>query len=261
MARARGSGVGTIARAAALGDAQRGRRYYPAAMVSLNVLYFARVREIVGRADERLEVADGASVGDAVDALVALHPGLGPLLPSVRVAFDGAFVDRASPVRDGGELVLIPPVAGGADLAPAGPPRVDLTELPLDDARAALLSEAVGGPGEGAVVLFVGKVRDHARGKDVEVLEYEAYPSMALSEMRKVIDHVEATWPGARAAIHHRVGRLVVGDVAVIAAVGHAHRGPAFEACREIIEGLKRDVPIWKREIGPDGASWVSDRP
>ncbi|MCC6620442.1 MAG: molybdenum cofactor biosynthesis protein MoaE [Deltaproteobacteria bacterium] len=235
-------------------------------MATLNVLYFARVREVVGTPAEALEVADDATVASAIHALVGRHPGLAVLVGSVRVALDGEFVDGATPVRDGAELVLIPPVAGGSDVDPAAPelgalPKVDLTDELLDDARAAALAASVSGPGQGAVVTFVGRVRDHARGRAVEVLEYEAYPSMARSELRKIIDQVEATWPGVSAAIHHRVGRLVVGDVAVIAAAAHAHRGPAFEACRELIEALKRDVPIWKKEIGPDGASWVSDRP
>ncbi|MFO0748602.1 MAG: molybdenum cofactor biosynthesis protein MoaE [Myxococcota bacterium] len=236
-------------------------------MATLNVLYFARVRELVGTSHETLVVPDGARVGAAIQALVTRHPALRPLLASVRVALDGSFVGDDDPVRDGAELVLIPPVAGGSDAAAPDPTpapslsRVALTDQALDDARASALTGLVSGPGEGAVVLFVGRVRDHARGRAVDVLEYEAYPTMALAEMRKVIDHVEKTWPGVRAAIHHRVGRLAVGDVAVLAAAGHAHRGPAFDACKELIEGLKRDVPIWKKEIGPDGASWVADRP
>lgn len=220
-------------------------------MATLNVLYFARVREVTGLASESLTVPDDATVHDAITLIAARHAGLAPLLPSLRVALAGEFVAPNVPVIDGAELVLIPPVSGGVD------DKVALVDTPLDEAP---LMHLVGGSGDGAVVLFVGKVRDHARGRAVEVLEYEAYPTMALSEMRKLVATVEATF-GAKVAIHHRVGRLVVGDVAVLAAAGHAHRGPAFDACRELIEGLKRDVPIWKKEIGPDGAEWVSDRP
>ena len=226
-------------------------------MMRLNVLYFAHVRAVVGRADDTLELADGATVQDAVAALVARYPALEPLLPSTRVALDGAFVGGGAPLRDGAELVLIPPVAGGA-----GPPLVDLTAAPLDAARVRALEEAVGANAFGAVVTFQGVVRDHARGHAVERLKYEAYERMARTQLHAIVREVEEAYAGAvRAAVHHRVGLLDVGEVAVVVVTASAHRGEAFDACRRIIDRLKEDVPIWKREEGPDGAQWVSDHP
>lgn len=234
-------------------------------MLTLNALYFAHVRERVGTAREALQMAPGSTVGDAVAEIATRHPALSPLLGALRIALDGEFVDLSTPLRDGGELVLIPPVSGGAG-TPPGPdaeplPAVALTDVPLDAARVAALQALVSGPGIGGVALFIGQVRDHARGRAVTRLEYEAYPSMALKQLQAIVTELEARYPGTRVALHHRTGALAIGEVAVIAAAGSAHRAAAFDALREAIERLKRDVPIWKREIGPDGAEWVSDRP
>lgn len=235
-------------------------------MKTVVTLYFAHVRDRVGVASEHFEVADDATVGDVVEAIATRHPAVRALLPSVRVALDGEFVGLGEAVGEGRELVLIPPVAGGsggeASEGEVGQvPTVALGPEVLDETRAAALGRAVGGPGHGAVLTFSGVVRDHARGRDVTELEYEAYPSMAEKKLAEIVAACEARWPGTRLAIHHRVGRLVVGEVAVVAAAGSAHRAAAFEALRELLEKLKQDVPIWKREVGPDGASWVSDRP
>lgn len=119
----------------------------------------------------------------------------------------------------------------------------------------------VQGPGAGAVDVFLGLVRDHNDGRAVTELEYSAYTAMAESELAAVVREVEAEWPGARAAVLHRVGRLEVGDVAVVCAASAPHRAEAFEACRALIERVKARVPIWKRERGPDGVSWVGWRP
>jgi MoaE-MoaD fusion protein len=234
-------------------------------MLTLNVLYFAHVRERVGAPKEALTLPPGATVADAVALILSRHPDLAPLMPSLRVALDGEFVAADAPLRDRAELVLIPPVSGGsgdaavATAAPLGV--VELTELPLDGARLLAIHALVSGPGRGGIALFVGQVRDHARGRAVTRLEYEAYPAMAEKQMQAIVAAVEAAHPGTTCALHHRVGALAVGDVAVIAAAGSAHRAAAFAAVRELIERLKQDVPIWKREIGPDGAAWVSDRP
>ena len=226
-------------------------------MILLNVLYFAHVRAVVGRPSETLELPDGATVADAVAALSEAYPGLEPLLPTTRVALDGAFVEPTAVLSHGAELVLIPPVAGGA-----GIPLVELTKEPLTPARARALEDAVGGAGYGAVVTFQGVVRDHARGHAVGRLEYEAYEPMARAQLEAIVREVEEAHGGAvRAAVHHRVGVLEVGDVAVVIVTASAHRAEAFDACRRVIDRLKEDVPIWKREEGPDGAQWVSDHP
>jgi molybdopterin converting factor subunit 1 len=223
------------------------------AAMQLNVLYFAHARERAGRADEVLSCADGSTVAEVLVSIEARYPALAPLLPYLRVAVNGTYTSPDEILTDGAEVALIPPVSGGSDL-----PRVALGKEPLDLARC---RQAVLDAEHGAVVCFEGVVRNHARGRAVTRIDYEAYESMAYSELTAVLDGVEAEWPSVRAVVHHRVGTLCVGDVAVIVAVGSAHRVEAFAACQAIIDRLKQAVPIWKHEVGPDGASWVSDRP
>jgi molybdopterin converting factor subunit 1 len=224
--------------------------------MDLNVLYFAHVRERTGLSSERLECPTGATVADVVRLLVARHPSLESLIPAVRVAVNGEFAAADATVPDGAELVLIPPVAGGA-----GTPRAALTHAPLTDETMLQLTALVSGPAHGAVVTFSGTVRNHARGRQVTRLFYEAYERMALAQLEAVAAEVEGAISGVRIAVHHRLGMLEIGDVAVMIAASSAHRAEAFDACRRTIDRLKEQVPIWKREIGPDGEEWVSDRP
>jgi molybdopterin synthase catalytic subunit len=115
----------------------------------------------------------------------------------------------------------------------------------------------VAGTGCGAIVHFVGTVRDNTNGKAVVALEYEAYAEMALAVFARIEEDARAQWPGARLAIHHRVGHLKPGEASVVIAASSPHRDDAFQACRHAIEALKKDAPIWKRELYPDGSSWV----
>lgn len=117
--------------------------------------------------------------------------------------------------------------------------------------------QAVRRPGSGGLVTFVGSVRDFSEGQRVEFLEYEAYEPMALAKMQQVVDEASARWPVQAMAIQHRVGRLEIGEDAVVIAVACPHRAEAFAACRYAIDRLKEIVPIWKKEHGEDGAVWV----
>ena len=111
--------------------------------------------------------------------------------------------------------------------------------------------------GAGAVCVFLGTVRDHSEGRPVVRLEYEAYASMALVEMKRIADEITGELAGVRLAVVHRTGSLLVGDVAVVCAASAPHRGEAYAACRALIDRVKARVPIWKREHGPEGAYWV----
>lgn len=117
--------------------------------------------------------------------------------------------------------------------------------------------EAVRCPGSGGIALFVGTVRDMSEGKRVKYLEYEAYPPMAVSKLEQVAREAEERWPVQAMAIQHRVGRLEIGDDAVVVAVACPHRAEAFDACRYTIDRLKEIVPIWKKEHGEAGEVWV----
>ncbi len=130
--------------------------------------------------------------------------------------------------------------------------RVLETQLVVADAVAAVSAPDVGG-----IDLFLGAVRDHNDGRAVTRLEYHAYVSMAEKEMQRIAEEISRELPGVRLAALHRVGSLAVGDLAVVCAAGAVHRGEAFAACRALIDRIKHQVPIWKREHGPDGPYWV----
>jgi len=134
----------------------------------------------------------------------------------------------------------------------------DLTQDPLDPNP---LIEEVRHPGSGALVVFLGVVRDEDQGRKVRYLEYDAYRSMAEKEMRRVGEEVLARWPLTRIAVRHRFGRLEVGETALVVAASAPHRSDAFEACRYAIDRIKEIVPIWKKEVWEDGEAWLEGRP
>ncbi|HVW12189.1 MAG TPA: molybdenum cofactor biosynthesis protein MoaE [Mucilaginibacter sp.] len=116
-------------------------------------------------------------------------------------------------------------------------------------------------PQSGGIDVFIGTVRDATKGRKVVRLEFEAYEPMALKEMEKIAKQAFEKWPVQKLVIHHRVGVLEVGEAPVVIAVSCAHRDAAFEACRFVIDTLKRTVPIWKKEIFEDGETWVAAHP
>jgi molybdopterin synthase catalytic subunit len=213
----------------------------------VRVRYFAVVREILGVAEESLELPAGARVGDVLDRVTARDPRLARLRRVLRGARNLAVAPDSEPLAEGDEVALIPPVMGGA-------PRWRVSAAPVSVDEAVAL---VRHPGAGAIVLFVGTVRDEHAGRRVTALEYEAYEEMAARVLAEVGAALEAAAPGVRVALLHRVGRLEVGDCAVVIACSAPHRAEAFEACREAIERLKREVPVWKKELGEDGATWL----
>lgn len=135
---------------------------------------------------------------------------------------------------------------------------IQLQEQALSEAscRSFLADDSVGGE-----VLFIGKVRNHTQGKTVLRLDFEAYEPMAISEMQKIAEQAMQQWPLTKVAIHHRVGQLEVGEIAVIIGVAASHRKEAFAACAYAIDTLKETVPIWKKEIFEDGEVWVAAHP
>ncbi len=214
--------------------------------MNLTVLYFAAAREAAGVAQERLELPGPADVAALRRALLERRPALARVLPRCRLAVDEELAEDHAPVPDGAEVAVIPPVSGGA-------PLFQVSEEPLDLARAVA---AVASPERGAVVTFSGDVRAETGGRKVLRLEYEAYRSMAERTLARIGAEVERAH-GAALAIVHRVGALAPGEAAVVIAAAAPHRTPAFRACEEAIERLKREAPIWKREVFADGTEWV----
>jgi molybdopterin synthase catalytic subunit len=135
---------------------------------------------------------------------------------------------------------------------------IEITEKPIDVLK---VIEKASSLNAGAVDVFIGTIRNKAHGKNVRWLEYEAYESMAVAEIRKIIDQAVHQWNISGWAISHRVGTLQLGEVAVVVAVSTPHRKESFEACQYIIDNLKANVPIWKKEFFEGGEEWVDARP
>ena len=135
---------------------------------------------------------------------------------------------------------------------------IKITEKPIDIQK---VIDTASSLGAGAVNVFIGTVRNNARGKNVLWLEYEAYESMAVSEIRKIIDEAAGRWPLQGWAVSHRIGTLKPGEVSVVVAVSSPNRQQAFEACQFVIDTLKAKAPIFKKEIFEDGGEWVSAQP
>jgi molybdopterin synthase catalytic subunit len=216
----------------------------------VRLLLFAGVREAVGSKEVLLEAPDGARLGGVIEAAEAALPVLARWRGRLVVSLNESRSPLDAVVQDGDEIALLPPVSGGGLVALRSAP------LSLDELVAEVRSPACGG-----IVTFTGVVRDHSRGQAIEHLEYEAYEPMAEAEMRRIANEVRARWPEARVAMTHRVGRLEIGEPAVMIAVAAPHRAEAFEACRFAIDALKRSVPIWKKEFGVEGTYWVEENP
>jgi molybdopterin synthase catalytic subunit/molybdopterin converting factor small subunit len=222
--------------------------------VNVRLLLFAAAADRAGTDRAVLETPGPLTVGAVRRLAAERYPGLAALLPACALAVDGAYAGDDLPVPDGAEVAVIPPVSGGA-----GRPE------PITDAAVRLeplLEASVGAdPAEGGHVLFVGTVRGTTDGHVTERLEYACYRPMAERLIGEICDRAEADHPGARVAAQHRVGSLRPGDIAVAVVASAPHRAEAFAACRDAIEAIKREVPIWKREFGPDGSAWLSGEP
>lgn len=214
--------------------------------MTITVLVFAAHREALGHPAVGITVPDGTTAGEVWDILTLRHPALRRLPPPTAVAVNDAVHPADHRLADGDQIALLAPVSGGDEL-------LDLVREPV---RVDTLLDAVRNPTAGAVVLFLGTVRDHSRGHDVDHLDYEAYDALARSEMARIAAHAVQRW-GVRIAMVHRLGRLAVGEISVAVAVAAPHRRDAFEAGRFAIDTLKQTVPIWKKEAWADGAAWV----
>ncbi|HUP23053.1 MAG TPA: molybdenum cofactor biosynthesis protein MoaE [Thermoanaerobaculia bacterium] len=218
--------------------------------MKVRLVSFATASDAMGSSELELELANGTTVAELQQQLEQRYPDLGKLWSRLAIAIDGEVVAGSARLREGCEVALLPPVSGGS---PA-PDRAELTEAPL---RVAEIADRVTHGGCGALVLFVGTVRDTFRGRAVERITYSGYTAMAQARLARIVEELEREHPGGRVAIVHRLGTLAVGEASVVIAVTTPHREAAYEASRRALERLKREVPIWKREHYRDGgAAW-----
>ena len=217
-------------------------------MIEVTVRFFAVTREKVGRSVAKVSLDEPHTVAHLNEVLVREFPSLVPLMKHLRIAVEQEFASNETTLRDGVEVALIPPVAGGSSELFA------VVETPLDVQR---VIDAVSGPDHGGVVSFTGVVRNATKTRAVTKLEYEAFAPMAQRVFRSIADEARVKWPGVRIAVMHRVGVLAPGELAVVIAASAPGRHDAFAACSHTIERLKADAPIWKKEFFEDGEVWV----
>jgi molybdopterin synthase catalytic subunit len=220
--------------------------------IRVRLLSFGPLKAVFGPEGTGREIPAGLTLADLLAQLTAeklLDPAA---LASAAIAVNHEYATPDRPLVDGDEIAILPPVSGGA------PELVALTRDPID--TPAILAAIKSGP-DGAVCLFDGIVRDNTRGRQTLHLDYEAYEEMALRQLHLLRAEALKLYAVREVAILHRLGRLLVGETSVLIVVASAHRGAAFDACRFVIDTLKKTVPIWKREQFADGALWADGEP
>jgi molybdopterin converting factor subunit 1 len=221
--------------------------------MQVTVRFFALHRDIVGAPERVVEVEPGTTLGQLWARLCEEYPALAPATRSVMFALNQSYADPSTELHDGDEAAFIPPVSGGqTDFEP-----FLISEQPLVPEP---LMRYVQTPQDGAVVLFSGVVRNNFGGRSTAYLTYEAYPEMVVPVLQQLASEAQQRWEIGLVAVHHRIGRLEIGDIAVLIAVAAPHRHAAFEAAEYIMDRIKEVAPIWKQEHWADGsAEWVGD--
>ncbi len=232
----------------------------------VQVRYLGMLKELAGRDGESVEVADGAPLGDLYATLQERLPQLVEFRHAIALAVNYEYSNAETQLRDGDEVALIPPVSGGApeQSATSGSTELKATEHaamvrhPIDGAA---IAGAIRQPDDGAVAIFDGIVRNQTRGRRTLYLDYTAYEPMALKQMEQLAQLALTNYAIRDVWLVHRLGRLQIGESSVYITVASAHRAPAFDACRWLIDTLKKTVPIWKKEYFEDGAVWADGEP
>ena len=205
--------------------------------MTVRVRLFAGLRERAGWAQREIDVASIAEVWPAL--------GLGEEPSGLLYAVNKEYATRDQALTDGDEVALIPPVSGGAFL---------LSDEPLALER---VVDEVRDDEAGAIATFAGTTRIRSRDRTVTHLDYEAYEGMAERVMEEIADGLRARYELRAIAIHHRIGRVGIGETSVVIAVSAAHRQAALAACKDAIDELKERVPLWKKEVYADGEQWI----
>ena len=223
--------------------------------IQVRIRFLGPAKELTQCEEVILTLPKGASVAAAISTLLREFPKFSERLNHYRFAVNFEYADENNLLKDGDELALIPPVSGGSSEVSVF---VDVSPEPID---LTLLFAFVASPQAGAIVSFIGTIREFNRGKKVTALTYEAYEPMAKKELMRIAEEMLSRWQLCKVAIVHRTGTLSVGKISVAIFVSAPHRSDAFEAARYAIERIKEIVPIWKREHFEDGTSdWVEGK-
>jgi MoaE-MoaD fusion protein len=217
----------------------------------VQVLFFGQLKDLTGRSSESLPLAERATLSDVLQHYADKFPDIRKLSSSLALSINREYATQDAPLKDGDEVALLPPVSGGA-------PRASIVRAKIDPHKIVPPMER---PEDGAIAMFDGVVRNNSRGRKTLYLEYEAYEEMALTQMEGLTSQALEKFPARDARIVHRLGRIEIGESSVFIAVASAHRAAAFDACRWLIDTLKKTVPIWKKEFFEDGAVWADGEP
>jgi molybdopterin synthase catalytic subunit len=224
--------------------------------MKINVLLFGVLKDIAGRSCETVELEEGARVADVLAYYSRTIPRFEAMIAALAISVSQEYARPDRALRDGDEVGLLPPVSGGSTEVRGG--EVLIVREPIDTQAVVTRLKL---PADGAMVVFDGIVRDNTRGRRTLYLDYEAYEAMALKQMRSLAAESRTRFGVRAVSIVHRLGRLEIGETSVLIVVASAHRGVAFDACRWIIDTLKKTVPIWKKEYFDDGAVWADGEP
>ena len=223
--------------------------------MEIRVLFFGMLKDLVGHGADAVSLPDGSTVRDLLAHYESQAPRLKPYLPSLAVAVNQEFATASQTLRENDEVGLLPPVSGGSNQAEPLVRIVHERIVPHD------IIPPLERPEDGAIVTFDGIVRNHSRNRRTLYLVYEAYEEMALKQLRSLANQALSQFSIRNVAVVHRLGRIEIGESSVLLAVYSAHRAAAFDACRFLIDTLKKTVPIWKKEYFEDGAIWADGEP
>jgi molybdopterin converting factor subunit 1 len=218
----------------------------------VRVLFFGILKDLAGKSSDSLDLADGASVCEVLEHYGEQSPRLKEALASIAVAVNREYAGAGTVLKSGDEVALLPPVSGGSGKTEGG--RASIVREAIDTSL--VLANIKRGE-DGAAAVFEGIVRNQTRGRRTLYLDYEAYEEMALAQMEGLAEQALKEFQIREVALVHRLGRLEIGETSVLIVVASAHRAAAFEACRWLIDTLKRTAPIWKKEYFEDGAVWA----
>jgi MoaE-MoaD fusion protein len=228
----------------------------------VRVLFFGMLKEMVAKSSDAIELRDGATLNDLLAHYERQMPKLKESISSLALAVNQEYASADTKLKENDEVAILPPVSGGTPdtghPTPGGQRYATILREPIDTHRA--LSALKRGE-DGAALVFEGVVRNQTRDRKTLYLDYEAYEEMALRQMEALAAQALRQFQIRDVAVIHRLGRLEIGETSVLIAVVSAHRAAAFEACRWLIDTLKRTVPIWKKEYFEDGAVWATGEP
>jgi len=226
----------------------------------VRVLFFGILKDLAGKASDTVDLPENASIRDVLLHYEEQVPQLKKLFSSVAVAVNRRYAGTETKLNPNDEVALLPPVSGGA-LEDAPLVRLVRERIVPNKIVPHDIVPALERPEDGAIVIFDGVVRNHSRNRKTLYLEYEAYEPMALQKLQELASEAVQRFAVRNVALVHRLGRIEIGESSVLIAVYSAHRAAAFDACRWLIDTLKRTVPIWKKEYFEDGAVWADGEP